>query len=87
MDIAGDIPAKKKGFFEYVFNFDSDTKSNLLNIIQYIVLILLPLGGLDYLMKNIFPDADEKKGTVELLGEILGQTILTIVLIVLFIRA
>ena len=82
MDIAGDIPAKKKGFFEYVFNFDSDTKSNLLNIIQYIVLILLPLGGLDYLMKNIFPDADEKKGTVELLGEILGQTILTIVLIV-----
>jgi len=82
MDIAGDIPAKKKGFFEYVFNFDSDTKSNLLNIVQYIALILLPLGSLDYLMKKIFPDADEEKGTVELLGEILGQTILTIVFIV-----
>lgn len=82
MDIAGDIPAKKKGFFEYVFNFDSDTKSNVMNIIQYIVLILLPLASLDYLMKKIFPDADEKTGTIELLGEILGQTILTIVMIV-----
>lgn len=82
MDIAGEIPAKKKGFFEYVFNFDSDTKTHLLNIVQYIALIVLPLGSLDYLMKKIFPDADEEKGSIELLGEILGQTILTIVFIV-----
>ena len=82
MDIAGEIPAKKKGFFEYVFNFDSDTKTHLLNIVQYCALVFLPLGRLDYLMKKIFPDADEGKGTVELLGEILGQTVLTVVAVV-----
>ena len=82
MDIAGEIPAKKKGFFEYVFNFDSDTKTHLLNIVQYCALVFLPLGSLDYLMKKIFPDADEGKGTVDLLGEILGQTVLTVVAVV-----
>jgi hypothetical protein len=82
MDIGGDIPVKKKGFFEYVFNFDTETKSNLLNVVQYIILIFVPLASLDYLMKRAFPPAKKGKGTLELLGEILGQTVLTIILVV-----
>ena len=31
------------GFFNHVFNFDHDNKSNMLNMIQYILIALIPV--------------------------------------------
>ena len=31
------------GFFNYIFNFDNDNKSTIMNMLQYIILGLIPV--------------------------------------------
>ena len=52
------------GFFGYVFNFDSETKSELMNIIQYALLALIPIVFLNKIMQKFIHEADEKKGAI-----------------------
>jgi hypothetical protein len=33
----------KPGFFKHVFNFNDDSKSEMMNIVQYAVLALIPV--------------------------------------------
>jgi hypothetical protein len=65
----------KKGFFKHVFNFDNDSKSDILNLIQYTLIAIIPIIILNKLMQKYIPEADEKKGSVELLAEVLVQVI------------
>jgi hypothetical protein len=65
----------KKSFFKHVFNFDNDSKSEILNIIQYALLAIIPVVILNKSMQKYVPEADEKKGSVEVLAEILVQII------------
>jgi len=65
----------KKGFFKHVFNFDNDSKSDLLNIIQYTIIAIIPVVVLNKLMQKYVPEADEKKGSIEILAEVLIQII------------
>ena len=65
----------KKGFFKHVFNFDNDSKSDILNIIQYTLIAIIPVVVLNKLMQKYVPEADEKKGSVEVLAEVLIQII------------
>lgn len=65
----------KKGFFKHVFNFDNDSKSDILNIIQYTIIAIIPVIILNKLMQKYVPEADEKKGSLELLAEVLVQII------------
>jgi len=83
--LEGGAPIKKPGFLEYVFNFDRQVKSDILNTIQYVALLLLPLAYMDAAMRNIFPGAREDRSTIGLLGEIFGETVLAI-LAILFIH-
>lgn len=75
LDEIGKISNGKQSFFKYVFNFDDDTKSELLNIIQYIVIALIPIIILNKMMQRFVPEADEDKGSLELLAEVLAQCI------------
>jgi hypothetical protein len=65
------IDQTKKGFFNYVFNFDETNSNQLLNMYQYafiaIPLVLISLKLLNY----VSPEVDESKGTLEILVEIL----------------
>ena len=36
------------GFIKHVFNFDNDTKTEVLNIIQYVVLAIIPMALFNY---------------------------------------
>jgi hypothetical protein len=65
----------KKGFFKHVFNFDNDSKSEVLNIIQYSLLAIIPIVILNKFMSKYVPEADEKKGSLEILAEIVMQII------------
>jgi hypothetical protein len=65
----------KKGFFKHVFNFDNDSKSDILNIIQYTLIAIIPVIVLNKLMQKYVPEADEKKGGIEILAEVLVQII------------
>jgi hypothetical protein len=63
----------QKDFVKHVLNFDSDTKSDLLNIVQYSVLALIPVTVLNNIVQNIIPEPDQTKNTLEIVVEVLGQ--------------
>jgi len=65
----------KKGFFKHVFNFDNDSKSDIINIIQYALIAIIPIVILNKSMQKFVPEADEKKGSVEILAEVLIQVV------------
>ena len=69
----------KGGFIGHVFNFDEETKNQLLNLIQYSLLTIIPVVVLNKSVHRIIPEADESKSNVELLAEIIGQTIMLFV--------
>jgi hypothetical protein len=66
----------KPGFFKHVFNFNDDSKSEMMNIVQYAVLALIPVIIMNKAMQKFVPEADEEKGSPELLAEIVGQVII-----------
>jgi hypothetical protein len=67
--------SSKMGFFKHVFNFDDDSKSDMLNIIQYSLIALIPIVILNKAMQKYVPEADDEKGSLELIAEILIQVI------------
>jgi len=66
-----------KGFFKHVFNFDDDSKSEILNTLQYILIAIIPVVILNKTIGRYVPEADDKKGSVEITAEILIQIIVT----------
>jgi len=66
----------KKNFFKHVFNFDDDSKSDMLNIIQYSLIAIIPVIVLNKSMQKYVPEADEQKGNLEILAEIVLQVII-----------
>jgi hypothetical protein len=75
----------KIGFFQFVFNFDSESKAEILNVIQYALIALVPVVILNKSISKIIPEADEKKNSLEILAEIIGQ-VLVIFIGLLFIN-
>lgn len=67
--------ASKKGFFKHVFNFDDESKEEMFNIVQYAVLALIPVVVLNKAMQRFVPEADDEKGNIEIVGEIVLQVI------------
>ena len=65
----------KPSFFKHVFNFDETSKSEMSNIIQYAVLALIPIVIMNKLVQRYVPEADDGKGSPEILAEIIGQVI------------
>jgi hypothetical protein len=64
-----------KNFFKYVFNFDDASKSDMLNIIQYTLIAIIPVVSLNKAMQKYVPESDDRKGSLELLAEIVIQVI------------
>ena len=66
----------KPNFFKHVFNFTDDSKSEMMNIVQYAILALIPVILMNKAMQKFVPEADEEKGNAELLAEITGQIVI-----------
>ena len=64
-----------KDFFKHVFNMNEDSKSDMMNIVQYAVLSVTPVVLLNKTMSKYVPEADESKGSVEIGAEIVLQII------------
>ena len=71
--LGGTTKLSPSGFFNYVFNFDSDNKAILLNMFQYIIIALIPVIVLLKLIKEYIPEDDDKKESIELIIEIIIQ--------------
>jgi hypothetical protein len=72
---------KSPSFFQYVFNFDDDNKSAMLNMVQYAVLAIIPVLLLLKGIKHLIPDEDDSKGSLEILAESIGQIIIMMLVI------
>lgn len=64
------------GFFKHLFNFDDQTKSNLMNIVQYSLVAIIPVVAVNKTMQKYVPEADEEKGNMEILLEVILQVTL-----------
>ena len=61
------------GFFEYITTISSNEKAQILNMLQYGGLAILPLLIILKLMKMYVPEEDPFKGTPEIVIEVLLQ--------------
>jgi len=66
----------KTNFFKHVFSFDNDSKVEILNIIQYALLAIIPIIILNKSMSKYIPDADEQKGSLEISAEVILQILI-----------
>lgn len=83
MDKLNETDSEKSslGFFKYVFNFDEENKHNLMNMIQYTLLSIIPVIIILRLIKHIIPEEDETKGSLEISIECIGQILLIVLAI------
>ena len=72
-EIKGGALENKGSFFKHVFNMTPEGNAELLNIIQYSIVGLIPVLILNKLVHNYIPDVDEDKSSLELLVEILAN--------------
>ena len=70
-----DDGSKSKSFIKHVLNFDDDSKSEMLNIIQYALIAIIPIIILNKSMQKFVPEAEEQKSSLELTAEIIIQVI------------
>lgn len=74
------------GFFKHVFKFDQESKSEMLNIIQYAILAIIPIVILNKLTQRFIPEADDEKSSVEISLEVLAQIIIMFLVILIIHR-
>jgi hypothetical protein len=70
-----DAPKESLGFIKFVFNMDEDNKAKLFNMLQYVLIAIIPVVLILKFVKDFIPEADEMKSTIELLAESLGQVL------------
>ena len=63
----------KQGFFNYVFSLNDKEKCDLMNIIQYMLLAVIPIILILKFMKHFVPVDEPDKGSIELMIEVLFQ--------------
>ena len=66
---------KPSGFVNHVFNFNDESKEEMMNIVQYAVLAILPVIILNKATQRLIPEADDEKGTPEIAIEVILQTV------------
>jgi hypothetical protein len=73
METLEETTTKTKGFINHVFSFDNETKGELMNLVQYSLLAIIPIVLLNKTIQNYVPEADDDKGSAEILLEIVLQ--------------
>ena len=71
---------------KHVFNFDDDSKNEMMNIIQYSLLAVIPIVFLNKSIQKFVPEVDEEKGSLEVLVEVIGQIVVMFIGILLIHR-
>jgi hypothetical protein len=79
------METEKPNFVDHVFNFETESKNEMVNIIQYSVLGVIFVTLLNKGVQTYMPDLDKDKGTVAIFTEIVVQVII-LFLAVLFIH-
>lgn len=78
--------SSKKNFFNHVFSTTEEGKAEILNVVQYSMMGIIPIVLLNKLVQRFIPDADDEKSSIEILAEILIQLIVMFVGVILIHR-
>jgi hypothetical protein len=65
----------KNGFFKHMFSFSDDDKGELINVVQYALLAIIPVIVLNKTMQKFVPEADDEKGSLEISAEVIFQIV------------
>ena len=65
-----------KSFFNYMISLNPNEKNDLLNMIQYSVLAIIPIIIVLKIMKKYIPSENDKKASIEILIELVLQLII-----------
>lgn len=76
----------KMSFFSHVFNLNDESKSEFMNVMQYSLLALIPVIAVNKLMNAYVPEADDEKGSLEIVFEIVFQIVVLFIAIILIHR-
>lgn len=83
----GDITGvNKPTFFSHVFSTTEEGKAEIMNVVQYALLGVIPIVVLNKLIQRFIPDADIEKSSIELLVEILIQLVVMFVGVIIIHR-
>ena len=66
-----------KSFFKHVFNFNDEAKCDILNVIQYALVAIIPIIILIKLISKYVPNVDDTKSSLEISAETIIQVIVT----------
>jgi len=72
MDSISEIK-ESTSFIQHMTRFDEGSKSNLMNLIQYSLLCLIPIVVFKKFVSPLFPEVEETKGSLEISVEVLLQ--------------
>lgn len=67
------INGDKNSFINVVFSFNDESKAEMLNMVQYTLLALIPSVLILKAVKHVSPEEDDSKGSLEISIEILLQ--------------
>jgi len=67
---------ESKSFFSYMFSLNPNEKNDLINMLQYSLLAIIPIIIVLKLMKKYIPGEDDKKASIEILIELVLQLII-----------
>ncbi len=81
-----DPVGNKKVFFSHVFSTTEEGKAEILNILQYSLLGVVPIVILNKCLQRFIPDADSEKSSLEIFAEVLIQLVFMFVGIVIIHR-
>lgn len=74
-NLTNEVPTKES-FINTVFSFDEESRAEYLNIAQYTVLAIIPILLLNKLVGYAMPIVDETKGSVEITIEVVIQSLI-----------
>ena len=77
MDVLQEVrDISKKSFLSHVFSTTEEGKAEILNVVQYATLGIIPIVLLNKAIQRFIPEADSEKSSLELLVEVFLQTII-----------
>lgn len=69
------VASKNNGFIEHVFYLNDSNKNDLMNLLQYVILAIIPIIIINKLIQNFIPDFDEEKDSIQITLECLAQIV------------
>jgi len=80
------MSSSKRTFFNHVFSTSEEGKAEILNVIQYSLMGVVPIVILNKLVQRFIPDAENEKSSIEILAEIVFQLVVMFIGVVLIHR-